>query len=450
MKQREIVNSDELEAALQEREGWQGMWPAVRVIDFRGGTIVEDCAFDSAVDLEIFLLRLILLETRQVTPSSRGPWQGEVLSAAVNPSMLRCLRQHAGLFDTFIEATCGIGHWYSAKHVCYGSTSLSSDIQNPEEVPKRFETDIIICVSCVDIFYEYIPQEKRHSCTQLSTDFQSTTYFFLDLPAPVLARFMRDVAEDGGELSTRFFYLDTLIADEAMRTWQKDIALKRTALKSLDQTVEHSKVDNQSIHELHALAREWHILARNLSDYAALLEFFKSAASRYHTLSATHHGSTTPNGAMLGGSLEYLVSSCQSLTYLVSDYSGRTKTRIDLLYHLANQAESQSTRELAELARQDSAAMLTIAAVTLLFLPGTFIAVRTLTFPWTAKHPLRLIVCIQSILSTTIFNFADGEMQVYRKWWVFPVTVVPFTILVFAIWFAWLGRKRGGQKHRYM
>ena len=33
--------------------------------------------------------------------------------------MLRCLREHAGLFNTFIEATCGIGHWYSAKHVCY-------------------------------------------------------------------------------------------------------------------------------------------------------------------------------------------------------------------------------------------------------------------------------------------------------------------------------------------
>ncbi|OTA01141.1 hypothetical protein A9Z42_0014550 [Trichoderma parareesei] len=420
MNQLEVVDSVELEAALQEREGWQGKWPAVRVIDFCDGTIVENHAFDVAVDLEMYLrknpqtqLRLILLETRQVTPSSsKGPWQGEVLSAAVNPAMLRCLRKHAGLFNTFIEATCGIGHWYSAKHVCYDD-SLSRN----EKLQGRGKFDVC---------YEYIPQEKKHSCTQMSTDFQSTTYFFLDLPAAVLTRFMRDVAEDG-KLSTSFFYLDTLIADEAMRTWQKDIARKRTALKSLDQTVEHSKVNIQSIHELHALAREWHILARNLSDYAALLDFFKSASSRYSAASSAHGGSTTQSKAMLSGSLEYLASSCRSLTYLVSDYSGRTKTRIDLLYHLANQAESQSTRELAELARQDSAAMLTIAAVTLLFLPGTFIA---------------------SILSTTIFNFADGEMQVYRKWWVFPVTVVPFTILVFIVWFAWLGQKRGGQEHR--
>ncbi|KAK1256281.1 hypothetical protein MKX07_008540 [Trichoderma sp. CBMAI-0711] len=106
MNQLEVVDSVGLEAALQEREGWQGKWPAVRVIDFCDGTI-ENHAFDVAVDLEMYLrknpqtqLRLILLETRQVTPSSssKGPWQGEVLSAAVNTAMLRCLRKHAGLF----------------------------------------------------------------------------------------------------------------------------------------------------------------------------------------------------------------------------------------------------------------------------------------------------------------------------------------------------------------
>lgn len=41
MNQLEVVNSDELEAALQEREGWQGKWPSVRVIDFCDGTIRE-------------------------------------------------------------------------------------------------------------------------------------------------------------------------------------------------------------------------------------------------------------------------------------------------------------------------------------------------------------------------------------------------------------------------
>lgn len=41
MNQLEVVNSEELEAALQEREGWQGVWPAVRVMDFCDGTMGE-------------------------------------------------------------------------------------------------------------------------------------------------------------------------------------------------------------------------------------------------------------------------------------------------------------------------------------------------------------------------------------------------------------------------
>ncbi|KAK0764277.1 hypothetical protein N5P37_003676 [Trichoderma harzianum] len=392
MNQPEVIDANELEAALQEREQWQGVWPAVRVMDFHDGKI----------------------KTRQVTPSTKSPRQGEIISAAINPEMLRCLRKHAGLFNTFIEATCGIGHWYSAKHMCY-----SNDYKE-QQYQKDFGTAMLVLNTVRYIFYEYIPQEKKHSCTQISIAKSSATYFFLDLPGSVLARFLGDVAEDA-KLTTRFFYIDTLIADEAMRTWQKDIALKRTELKALDKTVDHAEVNNQSIHELHALARDWHILARNLSDYSALLKFFKSCTSRYYAITTTCANLSPRDIMPLNGTLEYLDSSCQSLTYLISDYSGRTKTRIDLLYHLANQAESQSTRELAELARQDSAAMLTIAAVTLLFLPGTFIA---------------------AILSTPIFNFADGEMQVYRKWWIFPVTVAPFTILVFVVWFAWLGHKR--------
>jgi hypothetical protein len=56
------------------------------------------------------------------------------------------------------------------------------------------------------------------------------------------------------------------------------------------------------------------------------------------------------------------------------------------LFHLANQAESRDNKEIAALTariaqqtQRDSASMITIAAVTMFFLPGTFVAVRCLT-----------------------------------------------------------------------
>lgn len=60
--------------------------------------------------------------------------------------------------------------------------------------------------------------------------------------------------------------------------------------------------------------------------------------------------------------------------------------------------------------------MITIAAVTMFFLPGTFIS---------------------AILSTTFFDYGDEGLKVSKKWWVLPATAIPLTAIVFAVWMAW-------------
>lgn len=60
--------------------------------------------------------------------------------------------------------------------------------------------------------------------------------------------------------------------------------------------------------------------------------------------------------------------------------------------------------------------MITIAAVTMFFLPGTFIS---------------------AILSTTFFDYGDEGLKVSKKWWVLPALAIPLTAIVFAVWMAW-------------
>jgi hypothetical protein len=93
------------------------------------------------------------------------------------------------------------------------------------------------------------------------------------------------------------------------------------------------------------------------------------------------------------------------------------------LFHLANQRESKtntqiatSTAEVARQTQRDSASMITIAAVTMLFLPGTFIS---------------------AILSTTFFDYGDDGLHVSARWWILLATTVPLTIVVFGIWLGW-------------
>jgi type VI protein secretion system component VasK len=60
--------------------------------------------------------------------------------------------------------------------------------------------------------------------------------------------------------------------------------------------------------------------------------------------------------------------------------------------------------------------MITIAAVTMFFLPGTFIS---------------------AILSTTFFDYGEEKLSVSKAWWVLPASTIPTTIGVFAVWLAW-------------
>lgn len=60
--------------------------------------------------------------------------------------------------------------------------------------------------------------------------------------------------------------------------------------------------------------------------------------------------------------------------------------------------------------------MITLAAVTMIFLPGTFIC---------------------TIVSTNFFDFAEQGLQVSSKWWVLLAAAVPLTILVFLVWWGW-------------
>jgi drug/metabolite transporter (DMT)-like permease len=82
----------------------------------------------------------------------------------------------------------------------------------------------------------------------------------------------------------------------------------------------------------------------------------------------------------------------------------------------ANQRTALDTATIAEETQRDSASMITLAAVTMVFLPGTF-------------------VC--TIVSTNFFDFGERELQVSDKWWALLVAGVPLTLIVFAVWYKW-------------
>ncbi|KAI7264305.1 hypothetical protein KC345_g8863 [Hortaea werneckii] len=87
--------------------------------------------------------------------------------------------------------------------------------------------------------------------------------------------------------------------------------------------------------------------------------------------------------------------------------------------NLLNLEMAAATAQVAEETRQDSAAMKTIAIVTLTFLPGTAVA---------------------SFFSMTMFQWPfDNENSIASPYtWVYFVVTVPLTLMVYAAWHFWL------------
>ena len=60
--------------------------------------------------------------------------------------------------------------------------------------------------------------------------------------------------------------------------------------------------------------------------------------------------------------------------------------------------------------------MKTIAALTMLFLPGTFIA---------------------TLFGMSFFNYSKDELTVSRQWWIYVAVTIPTTFVLFIIWWAY-------------
>lgn len=160
------------------------------------------------------------------------------------------------------------------------------------------------------------------------------------------------------------------------------------------------------------------MLLQDISDLSAQLRFLQKSYTEYmDNLQDPINNWPVDGTSNTKESFEALESKCNIYGRWVSNYRDRTNFRINLvrakgvfrililfpqLFYLANQREAttqreiaESTAKVAEQTRQDSASMITIAAVTMLFLPGKFVS---------------------AILSTTFFNYGSDGLMVSRKW----------------------------------
>ncbi|KAK2761198.1 hypothetical protein FQN54_001719 [Arachnomyces sp. PD_36] len=130
----------------------------------------------------------------------------------------------------------------------------------------------------------------------------------------------------------------------------------------------------------------------------------------------------------LGEILDQELDLCLGREMETENLVKRTDIQINVLMSLAAQKDSNVNKRIAEQSKQialetrrDSEAMKTIAILTMLFLPGTFVS---------------------AFLGMNFFDGENGHFRSDGKWWIFLAVTIPLTIIVVGSWFAWVFWKR--------
>jgi hypothetical protein len=107
---------------------------------------------------------------------------------------------------------------------------------------------------------------------------------------------------------------------------------------------------------------------------------------------------------------------------------GRANNQRTVLFNLVMSQDArtgievaQDSRTLAIASKLDSSSMKTLAAVSVVFLPGTF---------------------VDSFFAMPLFDFNSSSMSVSGLFWIYWIVTIPLTATTILIWYLWISRKR--------
>ncbi|RFU34190.1 hypothetical protein B7463_g2176, partial [Scytalidium lignicola] len=272
--------------------------------------------------------------------------------------------------------------------------------------------------------------KSTHSFTQLVKDSNTTTYFCINF-APPLKKRISDAIKSSLSLACKPFFIDTLILDHLLASYRAAIADRRASLLAVvtkpsnsfrvkltryqEKFTDKSTIEDRT-NKLHVLAVQWHTIWKDLADVKQHIQHLRSISKKIMTQTENIYEDSLPLISSSDEALQLMESSCLFWSRWVTAYLERTNIRINLMHNLASQKVAGETTSIALQTQRDSVSMFTLAMVTAVFLPGTF-------------------VC--SVLSTVFFSFDGTAFAISQWWWILPTSAIPLTGFVIYLWFMW-------------
>ncbi|KAK8036552.1 hypothetical protein PG991_001689 [Apiospora marii] len=254
-------------------------------------------------------------------------------------------------------------------------------------------------------FYRWAEKADPSFALQVISSQKTTSFYCLNFPV-ALTDFMNRQLRANPNLVQKPMFLNILILEFTLRSYQKGIREQRDRLRHIEQGNSKEDVKKQA-ETLHDLSVQWHCMLKDLEDIKQHIEALLSLQMRLDATSKEK--SMSPQAVHEDDEARAATDDLHHLEAVrgfwarwANTYLERTNIRIQLI---------------AVQTQRESMAMFTLALVTVLFLPGTFVA---------------------SILSTSFFNYDGTDYNVSDN--IAPVLVpslIGATLLVLLSWFAW-------------
>ena len=168
--------------------------------------------------------------------------------------------------------------------------------------------------------------------------------------------------------------------------------------------------------KLKDLTKKLQIVSQNADSHMINAEVFLFTAHGIQDMiKRSNVGKTSRMRQRTLDAISFAVASMQKQREWFKNYKARKDSTMRLVFNLVTQQDALNNIELGLDMKKDSTSMNAIAALTMVFLPGTFTA---------------------SVLSAGIFQSEPGmtSFRVTGLWWLWVVTTVPITIFTVLCW----------------
>lgn len=128
--------------------------------------------------------------------------------------------------------------------------------------------------------------------------------------------------------------------------------------------------------KLAQLLKALQIVSQNADSHLANAQVFLHAARSIRNLSSKLHSSKKGRVRQRNlDMLQHLIASMEKQDMWFHNYKGRKDATMNLVFHFNTQTDAMNSIELSADMKRDSTSMSAIAGLTMVFLPGTFVAV---------------------------------------------------------------------------